>query len=90
MNGSELFTVSVRFHQVPYETEFLRSTGQVWCRTSPNGATKTNGPMAGIHDTIMNSEIVDLCEIDASHLGQEQPKTKEFLSDKKANEPTTD
>ena len=65
MNNDELFTVSVRFHQVPYETEFLRSSGEVWCRTSPDGATKVNSPMSGTHETIAGYEVVKMCEIDA-------------------------
>ncbi len=75
MTNDELFTVPVRFHQVPYATEFLRSTGQVWCRTSLDGATKVNSPMAGIYDIIMEYEIVNLCEIDAPpHLLEDSPQ----------------
>lgn len=53
----ETYTEPIEFKHVPYEVEFLRDNGQVWCKTSPDGATKVNAPFAG------NITHIDRCEI---------------------------
>lgn len=58
------YTEPIEFRRVPYEVEFLRQNGHVWCKTSPDGATKVNSPGAGNNARIDRFEIVRLNHLD--------------------------
>lgn len=60
----ETFTEPIKFKFVPHETEFMMTNGQVWCKTSPGGATKVNWPGAGNMARINGDEVVKLNHLD--------------------------
>lgn len=44
---ANIFTHKLTFYDVEFNTEFMADNGQVYCKTAPNSATKTNAPGSG-------------------------------------------
>ena len=63
ISKDDLFTYEIKFRDLRYNTEFMRC-GEIYCKTGPDEATKTNYPGSGNIIAVWRDEIVKCDPLD--------------------------